>query len=112
MALAGVGDGGRAGSEQSLELVGSQRLDRCEARQQQRGDGDQAATAGNRIDKTRHEGRCEQQQCERQRQVFHGQACLAGSWMRERGATYCMPGGYGQSTGVRYFFERGGITRA
>lgn len=28
--------------------------------------------------------------------------------MQERGATYCMPGGYGQSTGVRYFFWKRG----
>jgi hypothetical protein len=29
MALAGVGDCGRGGAEQSLQLVGAQRLDRC-----------------------------------------------------------------------------------
>jgi hypothetical protein len=60
----------------------------AEAREQQRGDGDQAAAAGNRIDKAGHERRSEQQQCERERQVFHGEA-WAKSWMRERGASYC-----------------------
>jgi hypothetical protein len=71
MALAGVGYGCRAGAEQPLKLVGAQRLDRCEAGQQQRRDSNQASAAGYRIDKTRREGRCQQQQGERQRRIFH-----------------------------------------
>jgi hypothetical protein len=80
MALAGIGDGGRAGAEQPLKLVGAKRLDRCEAGQQQRGTAIKPPPPAIESTKPAVKPAAKQQQGERQRKVFHeiawGKWCL------------------------------------
>ena len=50
MTVPGIGDARRSGAEKGLQLVGAQRLERWNPRNQHGRDGDHPAAAGDRID--------------------------------------------------------------
>ncbi len=74
MPLCGVGKRCRTRTEQRLQLVGAQCFERWHAGDQQGGNGDQTAAAGNGIDEARHEGGEEQEGEEMEGDFEHVQA--------------------------------------